>query len=120
MFRVLQNHKTITPEERYNAAMKRASEMKFRYGAVSSVYELEANNKLTAYAAMCAHFNRSAHLIALYEPKEIVKNDSWLNPMGAIAKRLDEIFGGDGSFDRYMEEHREEIIKAYNTINQVL
>lgn len=98
----------MTPEERYNAALKRASEMKFRYGAVSSVYELEANNKLTAY------------LIALYEPKEIVKNDSWLNPMGAIAKRLDEIFGGDGSFDRYMEEHREEIIKAYNTINQVL
>ena len=94
--------------------------MKFRYGAVSSVYELEANNKLTAYATMCAHFNRSAHLIALYEPKEIVKNDSWLNPMGAIAKRLDEIFGGDGSFDRYMKEHQEEIIKAYNTINQIL
>ena len=94
--------------------------MKFRYGAVSSVWEIEADNKLTAYAAMCAHFNRSAHLIALYEPKEIVEKDSWLNPMGAISKRLDEIFGGDGLFDRYCEDRREEIIKAYNTINQVL
>lgn len=94
--------------------------MKFRYGAVSSVWELEADNKLTAYAAMCCHFNRSAHLIALYEPKEVVAKDSWLNPLGTIAKRLDEIFGGDGSFDRYFEEHQEEIAKAYASIEQVM
>lgn len=93
---------------------------KFKYGAVSSVFELEADNKLTAYAAMCCHFNRSAHLIALYEPKEIVKNDSWLNPMGTISARLDEIFGGEGSFDRYLEEHREEIIKTYESIKQIM
>lgn len=94
--------------------------MKFRYGAVSSVWELEADNKLTAYATMCYHFNRSAHLIALYEPKEVVEKDSWLNPWGIIAKRLDEIFGGDGSFDRYFEEHQEEIAKAYESIEQVM
>lgn len=94
--------------------------MKFRYGAVSSVWELDADNKLTAYAAMCYHFDRSAHLIALYEPVEIVKNDSWLNLTGAIAKRLDEIFGGDGSFDRYLEEHQEEIVKAYESIEKVM
>lgn len=93
---------------------------KFKYGAVSSVYELEADNKLTAYAAMCCHFDRSAHLIALYEPKEIVKNDCWLNPMGAISSRLDEIFGGEGSFDRYLEEHREEIVNAIKSIKQIM
>ena len=76
---------------------------KFKYGAMSSVWELEADNKFTAYAAMCCHFNRSAHLIALYEPEEIVKNDCWLNPMGEISARLDEIFGGEGSFVRYLE-----------------
>lgn len=69
---------------------------KFKYGAVSSVWELEADNKLTAYAAMCCHFDRNSHLIALYEPKEVVEGDSWLNPFGKIAKRLDEIFGGEG------------------------
>lgn len=94
--------------------------MKFQYGAVSSVYELEADNKLTAYVAMCCHFGRNAHLIALYEPKEVVEKDSWLNPLGAISARLDEIFGGNGSFDRYMEEHREEIIKAYESIQQIM
>lgn len=94
--------------------------IKFKYGAVSSVYELEADNKLTAYAAMCCHFDRNAHLIALYEPKEIVEKDSWLNPCGTISKRLDEIFGGDGSFGRYVEEHREEIAKAFISIKQIM
>lgn len=93
---------------------------KFKYGAVSSLYELEADNKLTAYAAMCFHFNKNAHLIALYEPKEIVEKDSWFTPFGKIAKRLDEIFGGDGSFDRYLQEHREEIAKAIKSIKQVM
>ena len=74
--------------------------MVFEYGAVSSKYSNEADNKLTAYVGMIVHFDRSAHLIALYEPKEIVEKDSWLNPFtGEISKRLDEIFGGEGSFD---------------------
>lgn len=87
--------------------------MVFEYGAVSSKYSIEADNKLTAYVGMVAHFGRSAHLIALYEPKEIVKNDSWLNPFtGKISARLDEIFGGEGSFDKYVEEHSDEIKNA--------
>lgn len=94
--------------------------MKFQYGSMSSVYELEADNKLTAYAAMCWHFGRNNHLIALSEPKEIVEKDSWLNPFGTVTKRLDEIFGGDGSFDRYWDEHQEEIAKAYKSIKQVM
>lgn len=93
--------------------------MKFEYGAMSSKYSLEAGNKLTAYVAMVAHFDRNAHMIALYEPNEIVKNDSWLNPFGQISERLDEIFGGKGAFDRYAEKHIEEIKKAYETIKQI-
>lgn len=95
--------------------------MVFEYGAVSSKYSIEADNKLTAYVGMIAHFGRSAHLIALYEPEEIVKEDSWLNPFtGKISKRLDEIFGGEGSFDKYVEEHKEEWEKAYETIKQIV
>lgn len=95
--------------------------MKFKYGAMSSVWELEADNKYTAYVAMVAHFGRQSHLIALYEPEEIVENDSWINPFtGQISARLDEIFGGNGSFDKYAEEHQDEIKKVIKTIKQVM
>lgn len=94
--------------------------MKFEYGAMSSVWELKAENKLTAYVAMIAHFGRQSHLIALYEPKEVVKDDSWINPFtGKISVRLDEIFGGEGSFDKYVEEHKDEVESVMKTIKQI-
>lgn len=92
----------------------------FEYGAMSSKYRLYAENKYTAYAAMCVHFQRSAHLIALYQPEAIVKNDSWLNPLGAIADRLDEIYGGEGEFDKYFDSHIEQIQEAYKSIEQIV
>lgn len=92
--------------------------IKYQYGAMSSKYELEAENKLTAYAAICLHYDGSAHMVVVYSPEEC-KNDSWLNPFGKIADRLDEIFGGEGSFDKYIEEHIEEIKAAYKSIRQI-
>ena len=92
----------------------------FEYGAMSSRYKLEADNKLTAYCAMCAHYNQSAHLIALYKPEDIVQDDSWLNPFGEISKRLDEIFGGEGEFDKYFDSHIEQIREAITTIKQLV
>lgn len=94
-------------------------EIRFEYGAMSSRYALYATDKLTAYAAMLLHFGEANHLIALYEPEDVVKDDQWLNPFGAISARLDEIYGGEGSFDRYFETHKEEIVKAYDTIEQI-
>lgn len=93
--------------------------IRFEYGAVSSRYALYATDKLTAYAAMLLHYGRNNHLIALYEPENVVKDDQWINPFGAISARLDEIYGGEGSFDRYFEAHKEEIAKAYATIEQI-
>lgn len=91
----------------------------FEYGAMSSKYSLEAEDKRTAYATMIYHFNRSAHLIALYEPKDIVEKDQWINPFGQISARIDEIFGGEGEFDKYVGEHIEEIKACYETIKQI-
>lgn len=91
----------------------------FEYGAMSSRYSLQAESKLTAYVAMVAHFGNNNHMIALYEPQEIVKNDSWLNPLGYVSERLDEIFGGEGSFDKYVEEHIDEVREACKTIKQI-
>lgn len=93
--------------------------MVFEYGAMSSKWSIEADNKLTAYAAMVWHFGRNNHLIMLYEPKEIIENDQWFNIFGKVSKRLDEIFGSEGSFDKYFEEHKPEIESAYKTITQL-
>lgn len=46
--------------------------MVFEYGAMSSLYRIEAESKLVAYAGMIAHFGYNAHLIALYEPAEVI------------------------------------------------
>lgn len=86
---------------------------------MSSMYSLQAENKLTAYCAMVAHYDRSAHLIALYSPEEI-KEDRWMSFDGKISERLDEIFGGEGAFDKYFEQNIENIRAAMRTIKQVV
>lgn len=93
--------------------------IKYEYGAMSSKYELYAPNKLTAYAAMCIHFNKSAHLIAIYSPLSC-KQDTWLDISGKILERLDEIFGGEGSFDKYLNENTSEIYSCCKTIKKVI
>ena len=92
---------------------------KYEFGIMSSRFLLEADNKLTAYAAMLIYFNFTPNLIALYEPKEVVKNDQWLNSNGEIADRIDSIFGGEGAFEKYLDKHDTEIRNAYYTIRQI-
>jgi hypothetical protein len=92
----------------------------FEYGVMSSKYSCEAENKLTAYVTMCLHFDSYNHMIALYEPKEIVKDDSWMDITGKVSARLDEIFGGENGFDKYVESHVKEIRACYKTIKQLI
>lgn len=92
----------------------------YEYGAMSSRYKLSADNKLIAYAAMVYHFGDSNHLIALYAPEEI-KKDSWLSITGiGVAEKLDEVFGGKDSFDKYVDSHIPEIKECMNTIKQII
>lgn len=91
----------------------------YEYGSMSSKYRLEANNKFTAYATMIFHYKDSAHLIAIYEPKEC-KDDSWMSFTGTISDRLDEIFGGVGSFDNYIKNNIEDIKKSYKSIERIV
>ena len=93
--------------------------MTFEYGAMSSKYSLEADDKLTAYAAMVLHFSEHPYLVALYGPEDVVKGDSWLMNFH-ISERLDEIFGGEGSFFGYIKEHSDEVKAAYDTIKQLM
>lgn len=91
----------------------------YEYGAMSSKFKLKAENKLTAYATMCLHYNSSNHLLVIYSP-ESSKEDSWLSFDGKISDRLDEIFGGNGSFDKYLNENIESIKACYKTISRVI
>lgn len=91
----------------------------FEYGAMSSKFSCEAENKLTAYATMAMHYNQSAHLLVIYSPEES-KEDAWTSFDGKISTRLDEIFGGPDSFDKYVEEHLPEIRSCYNSIKRLV
>ena len=96
--------------------------MTYEYGAMSSKYSLEADNKLTAYATMILHFHRFGNnpmLIAIYSPKESRQNDSWLMCMN-LMERLDEIFGGAGMFNKFVEEHVDEIRATFDTIKRLV
>lgn len=92
--------------------------MVYEYGAMSSKYSIEADDKLTAYAGMIVHFGGNAAMIAIYSPEEC-KEDSWLFA-SPIDKRLDEVFGGDGTFFKYLDEHMDEIKTAIQSIKQLI
>ena len=92
--------------------------MVYEYGAMSSKYSIEADDKLTAYAGMIVHFGGNAAMIAIYSPEEC-KEDSWLFA-SSIDKRLDEVFGGDGTFFKYLDEHMDEIKTAIQSIKQLI
>lgn len=92
--------------------------MIFEYGAMSSKYSIEADDKLTAYAGMIAHFGGNAAMIALYGP-ENCKEDSWLFA-SPLEDRLNEVFGGgERAFFDYMDNHIEEIRAACDTIKRI-
>lgn len=91
----------------------------FEFGAMSSRFRLQAENKFTAYAAMVLHFYSDPHLVALYEPEDLAKQDSWLMHT-PVEPRLDEIFGGKGSFMKYLREHEEEIKEAFQNVEKII
>ncbi len=91
----------------------------YEYGAMSSKFRLYAANKLTAYATMVLHYNQSNHLVVIFEP-ESSKEDMWTSLTGKVSERLDKIFGGEGPFDKYLEEHISEIKECYKSIERLV
>ena len=89
------------------------------YGAMSSKFSIEAESKLTAYCAICVQYQNNAFAVVIYSPDEC-KEDQWASFDGKISARLDEVFGGDDAFDKYFDDHIDEIKKAYNTIKRII
>jgi len=96
-----------------------AKKIKYEYGAMSSKFSCVAENKLTAYVAMCLHYDSQSHLLVIYSPEES-KKDCWMSFTGKISERLDEVFGGVGSFNEYVKNHVEEIKKCYKSIKRIV
>jgi hypothetical protein len=96
-----------------------ANEVEYQYGAMSSKFRLYATNKLTAYASMVLHYRNQPHLVVVYLPEEC-KEDSWMSFDGKCSDRLDEIFGGKDSFDKYLKSNIEEIRKCYKSIKRLV
>jgi hypothetical protein len=42
-----------------------------------------------------------------------------VKPFGKISNRLDEIFGGEGSFDNYLKTNIDQIREAYESIETI-
>jgi vacuolar-type H+-ATPase catalytic subunit A/Vma1 len=58
-------------------------------------------------------------MMVIYTPEEC-KEDSWTNITGQISERLDEVFGGVDSFDKYLEKNIEEVKECYKTIEKIV
>lgn len=87
------------------------------YGIMSSKWSIEADDKLTAYATILISQNRRAGLVVIYN--EELKSDNWAFA-DDLEKRVGEIFGGSPSdFHHFVNTHKNEIRKAFETIKNL-
>ena len=92
--------------------------MVVEYGIMSNKWSIEADDKLTAYAAILISQNRNASLVVIYN-KEL-KSDNWAFA-DDLEKRVGEIFGGSPSdFHHLVNTHKKEIRKALETIKKLV
>jgi len=92
--------------------------MIIEYGIMSNKWSIEADDKLTAYAAILISQNRKAGLVVIYN--EELKSDNWAFA-DDLEKRVGEIFGGSPSdFHHFVNTHKKEIRKAFETIKKLV
>lgn len=87
--------------------------MKITFGIMSNKYQIEAYNKLDAYAAMAIFFERALPYVLLFEPYEIIK-DNWFHD----EKKFLELFGKI-SLNEYLNAHHDKVKEAYLTIKDI-
>lgn len=88
------------------------------YGIMSNKWQIEAEDKLTAYAAIIMSQRKNVNLIIIFN--EELKEDNWAFSEN-LESRLGEIYGGSFSdFTNYIEAHSENIKKALLTIKKTI
>lgn len=88
--------------------------MKITFGIMSNKYQIEAYNKLDAYAAMAIFFKLNLPYVLLFEPYEIIK-DNWFRD----EKKFLELFGEKVSLNEYLKAHHDKVKEAYLTIKEI-
>ena len=89
------------------------NKMKITFGIMSNKYQIEAYNKLDAYAAMAIFFKRDLLYVLLFEPYEIIR-DNWFRD----EKKYLELFG-EISLNEYLNAHHDKVKEAYLTIKKI-
>lgn len=89
------------------------NKMKITFGIMSNKYQIEAYNKLDAYAAMAIFFKYNLLYVLLFEPYEIIR-DNWFRD----EKKYLELFG-EISLNEYLNEHHDKVKEAYLTIKKI-
>lgn len=88
------------------------NKMKITFGIMSNKYQIEAYNKLDAYAAMAIFFKENILLVALFHPSDILKDNWTFN-----TEKLLSLFGGN--LTEYLSKHHDEVKEAYLTIKKI-
>lgn len=92
--------------------------MVIEYGIMSNKWSIEADEKLTAYAAIMISQPDAVYMIMLYT--EECRKDQWAFS-NDLEKRIGEIFGGSISdFNAYVKAHENEIKAALETIKKLV
>lgn len=90
------------------------NKMKITFGIMSSKYQIEAYNKLDAYAAISLYLGAYAlPFTVLYEPYDIL-GDNWDD----IEKFL-SLFERECKYSVYIYKYQDEINEAYSTIKKI-
>lgn len=90
------------------------NKMKITFGIMPNKYQIEAYNKLDAYAAMAVFFKHDLPYVLLFEPDEIII-DNWF----CDEEKFLELFRGEISLSEYLNEHHDKVKEAYLTIKEI-
>jgi hypothetical protein len=89
-----------------------------KYGIMSNLWQVEAEDKLTAYAAILISQGANARFVVIFN--EELEADNWTFSKDLI-KRIGEIFGGsETDYENYLKSHKEEIQRALHTIKKLV
>lgn len=88
------------------------NKMKITFGIMSNKYQIEAYNKLDAYAAIAIFFGRDLPFVVLFEP---YNKDNWIGD----CKKFLKLFGERVELNQYISEHHDKVKEAYLTIKKI-
>ena len=87
------------------------NKMKITFGIMSNKYQIEAYNKLDAYAAMSIFFGRDLPYVVLFES---YNKDNWIGDYEKFLELFVKI-----SLNEYLNEHHDKVKEAYLTIKEI-